>query len=254
MPPTRQQLVEAALLYGGQNALVSGLEACRRHGLRNLPGSYGVHLLVPKDRRVRSNDYVLVERTKRLPKPVIREGVPLAPLARSVLDACRRLTSHDPVRALITEAVQRGGASPRWLAYELETGSQRGTAVPRDVLEDVIAGARSVAEVDAMRVWERTGLPRPAWNVPLRDAEGAYIGTPDAWFAEVGLAWEIDSYDFHFKREDYANTVNRNARYGAAGIAVLQTLPTRLRTEPDAVVAELTAAYRATQTRAMNGP
>jgi hypothetical protein len=110
-----------------------------------------------------------------------------------------------------------------------------------------------VAEVDAMRVWERTDLPRPAWNVPLRDVEGAYIGTPDAWFAEVGLAWEIDSYDFHFTREDYANTVNRNARYGAAGIAVLQTLPTRLRTEPDAVAAELTAAYHATQTRAANG-
>src|SRR5205807_8300012 len=32
--PTRRQLVEAALLYVGADALVTGLEACRRYGLR----------------------------------------------------------------------------------------------------------------------------------------------------------------------------------------------------------------------------
>ncbi|HEX6355277.1 hypothetical protein [Actinophytocola sp.] len=213
MPPTRLQLVEAALLYGGQDTLVTGLEACQRHGLRNLPDSYGIHLLVPAGRHLHSTGNVVVERTKRFPKPVVRDGVPLAPPVRAVIDACRRLTSRDPVQALITEAVQRGRVPPAWLSLELAAGSRRGTAVPRDVLRDVIVGARSDAEVDAIRVWERTGLPRPAWNVPLRDTSGTYLGTPDAWFAEVGLAWEIDSYEFHFEREAYANTVNRNARY-----------------------------------------
>jgi hypothetical protein len=250
-PPTRRQLVEAALLYAGPKALVSGLEACRRHGLHNLPATYGVHLLIPEDHRLQSSDYVVVERTKRLPPPVVRDRVPLAPVARSVLDACRRLKHHDPIRALIIEAVQRSGVSPRWLLHELEVGSQRGTAIPRAVLRDVTEGARSVAEVDAMRVWERTDLPRPRWNVPVRDASGTYIGTPDAWFAEVGLAWEIDSYEFHFERTDYANTVSRNTRYAAAGIAVVQTLPTRLRTDPTTVAAELTAAYRAAEARTM---
>lgn len=96
-----------------------------------------------------------------------------------------------------------------------------------------------------MRVWERTGLPEPVWNVPVTDPAGNHIGTPDAWFAEVGLAWEIDSYEFHYQREDYAATVNRNTRYAAAGIVVLQTLPARLRTEPDTVATELVAAYEA---------
>ena len=251
VPPTRQQLLDAALLYAGEHALVTGLEACRRHGLRKLPDTYGIHLLVPQDRRLHSVDYVTVERTKRLPKPAGRDGVPLAPLARSVIDACRRLRDHDPVRALITEAVQRGGVSPNGLRYEVETGSSRGTAVPREVLKDVIKGARSVAEIDAMRVWELTDLPQPAWNLPLHDAAGSYIGTPDAWFADVNLAWEIDSYEFHFERADYANTVSRNARYAGAGIMVVQTLPARLRTEPEAVAAELTAAYRAASNRAM---
>lgn len=247
--PTRQQLVDAALLYGGQGAQVTGLEACRRHGLTNLPGHYGVHLLVPEERRLHSTAYVTVERTKHLPQPVIRDDVPLAPLARAVLDAARRIKHHEPVRALLTEAVQRGRVPPQWLVHELETGSQRGTAVPRAVLKDITAGARSVAEIDAMRVWERTGLPEPAWNVPLTDQDGNHLGTPDAWFAEVGLAWEIDSYEFHFHRGDYAETINRNARYAAAGIVVLQTLPTRLRTEPETVARELTAAYDAARSR-----
>jgi hypothetical protein len=247
--PTRRQLIEAALLYAGPGAVVTGLESCQRHGLRNTPAEQRVHLLVPHARKVHSGDYVIIERTTRLPKRVVREEVPLAPLARSVLDACRRFTAYDPVRALITEAVQRGRLQPRWLQHELEMGSQRGTAIPREVLKDVTAGARSIAEIDAMRVWGRTGLPRPLWNMPLHREHGEYVATPDAWFDEVGLAWEIDSFEFHFQRADYANTVSRNARYAAAGVIVVQTLPNRLRSEPDEVAAELAAAYRAAAAR-----
>lgn len=248
LPPTKRQLVEAALLYAGPGSIVSGIEACRWHGLRDLPEHHMINMLVPHGRRAISSDYVVVERTRKLPKPAVRDGVPLAPLARSVVDACRRFTSHVLTRALLTEAVQRHRLAPHWLSHELETGSQRGTAVPRAVLKDIVGGARSVAEVDAMRVWERTRLPRPVWNVALRDSRGEHVAVPDAWF-DVGLAWEIDSYEFHFQRVGYAKTVDRNARYVAAGVLVLQTLPNRLRSDPDSVAAELVAAYRAAESR-----
>jgi hypothetical protein len=248
MTPTRRQLVEAALLYAGPDSVITGLESCRWHGLRDIPSEPQIHLLVPHDHKARCVDYVIVERTTRMPQRTVRDRVSLAPLARSVLDACRRIRSHGPVRALLAEAVQRGRLAPCQLVYELEAGSQRGTAVPREVLKDIVTGARSVAEVDAMRVWERTGLPEPTWNVTLRNTQGEHIAVPDAWF-DVGLAWEIDSFEYHFKREDYANTVSRNARYAAAGVTVLQTLPSRLRDEPNSVAAELVAAYRATETR-----
>ena len=99
-----------------------------------------------------------------------------------------------------------------------------------------------------MRVWARTGLPEPAWNVSMSTAQGEHIAIPDAWF-DVGLAWEIDSFEYHFKREGYAATVSRNAKYAAAGVMVLQTLPSRLRGEPDSVAAELVAAYQAAEAR-----
>jgi hypothetical protein len=247
--PTRRQLVEAALLYGGPDAVVTGSEACRRQGLRCPSEGPLVHLLVPAGRQIKSSDYVIVERTTRLPVPVVRSGIPLAPLIRAVLDQCRRLRIPDQISALITEAVQRGRVNPHHLRRELDEGSPRGTALPREVLDKVLAGARSVAEIDAMAVWARTGLPAPDWNFELRGAGGQYIATPDAWCDEVAMAWEIDSYDFHFEKADYARTLSRNTRYTSAGVLVVQTLPTRLRTESEAVAEELRAAYRAATTR-----
>lgn len=247
--PTRRQLVEAALLYGGAGAMVTGLEACRRHGLRSAPDETTVHLLVPHERHLKSADHVVVERTIRYPRHVMQDGVPLAPLSRSVLDAARRLRAHELVRALITEAVQRRRTPPGLLLEELERGSQRGSAVPREVLKDVCGGARSVAEVDAMRVWERTGLPALEWNTDVFDGSGRFVARPDGWCDEVALAWEIDSYEYHFDRDGYDRTLQRNARYAAAGILVVQTVPRRLREEPDAVAAELVAAHHAAAAR-----
>ncbi|MFJ8916856.1 hypothetical protein [Amycolatopsis sp. NPDC102389] len=204
---------------------------------------------MPSARQISSTGYVIVERTTRMPRPAVVDGVAMAPLVRAVLDQCRRFSARDPVRALLTEAVQRGRLNPQVLSRELEAGSDRGSALPREVLRDVVRGARSVAEVDAMAVWRRTGLPEPLWNHELRDVAGRYIGTPDGYFKEVRLVWEIDSYDFHFGKEDYAKTLDRNARYAAAGIAVLQTLPSRLRSEPEEVAKELRAAYWAAEAR-----
>lgn len=244
--PTPRQAIEGALLYGGPEAILTGLQACRLHGVRGPKGDTDrVHLLVPSSRQVSSSGFVIVERTTRMPRPVAVNGILVAPLVRAVLDECRKSTTRDPVRALLTEAVQRARLNPDLLIRELEAGSDRGSALPRQVLRDVLKGARSVAEIDAMRVWQLSGLPEPLWNHQLRDENGEYIATPDGYFKEAALAWEIDSYDFHFAKKDYAKTLDRNARYAAAGIAVLQTLPSRLRSEPEVVARELRQAYEA---------
>lgn len=248
--PTRRQLVEGALVYSGDQAVITGLESCRRHGLKRVirPGE-PIHLLLPAHLKTISSGYVLVERTRRMPAPVRSDGVPLAPAVRAVLDECRRLRELPPIRALLAEVVQQLQVDPADLSTELENGSRRGTALPREALKDIHRGARSAAESDAMALCRRTGLPQPVWNVPLHDERGHYIATPDAWFDEVALAWEIDSYEFHFGQPGYASTLARNNRYAAAGVALVQTLPSRLRTEPAAVAADLISAYRSAASR-----
>lgn len=248
--PTRRQLVEGALLYAGDQAVVTGLESCRRQGLKRdaAPGE-PVHLLLPAHLKTTSSGYVLVERTTRMPTPVPAGGLTLAPVARSVLDECRRMSERAPIRALLAEAVQQLGIDPVELSTELENGSDRGSALPRDVLREITRGARSAAEAEAMAVWRRTGLPEPAWNHVLHDRHGRYIATPDAWCDEVALAWEIDSYEFHFGQPGYASTLARNNRYAAAGVAFVQTVPSRLRREPRVVASELVLAYRSAAAR-----
>ncbi len=82
-PPTRRQLVDAAILYAGAGALVTGLEATARHGLTKVPTGDAVHVLVPIDRRRLSREFVVIERTARLPDAVVRNGLPLAPVVRA---------------------------------------------------------------------------------------------------------------------------------------------------------------------------
>jgi hypothetical protein len=248
--PTSEQLVTAALLHGGAEAIVTGTEACFRHGLRPsaLPQGMGLHLLIPHERKIRSTGFVTMERTIRLPSPIVRHGVPLAPLVRATTDTARRLKRSEQVESLLIEAIQKGECSPKALLRELDHGTRRGTAVPRRLLNEWI-DIRSMAESRARMLSQRMRTPPSHWNAAIYDREGRYIGRPDALWDDVGLVWEIDSYEFHFRKSDYARTVDRNTRYTAAGLVVVQTLPSRLRDDPDGVLSDLDAAHRVADAR-----
>jgi hypothetical protein len=209
-----------------------------------LPNDNGIHMLVPHEHKLLSSEYVTIERTIRLPRAVNLRGFPLAPLVRATLDSVRRIRAEDPAVKLLIEAVQLGGCSPKELMVELNSGGQRGTALPRRILGG-IAELRSVAEFHGRRLGKELSVRPSHWNAKLYDREGRYVAQPDAWWDEVGLAWEIDSLAFHYKAAGYARTLARNNRYAAAGIAVVQTLPSDLVKNPEGVLAELEAAYRA---------
>ncbi|WP_341865676.1 hypothetical protein [Amycolatopsis regifaucium] len=208
---------------------------------------------MPADRRIATTGFVHVERTRHPPRAYVRGGLPVAPVPRAVLDAARRLTNEDEIQAMMAESVQRRFCTTGMLTDELDQAGRAGTALFRKALIPLADGARSVAEADAWHLLRRSGLPPGQWNVAIYDADGNYLATPDFWCDEVAFAWEIDSYRHHTSLEDHRATVARNARYAAAGIVVLQTLPSRLRTEPDVVLGELRAAFRAAQGRPRQG-
>ena len=143
--PTPDQLVIAGLLYAGPDAVVTGLHAARRHGVRRGPEPGGrLHLLVPHGRRPAGARYVDIERTHRMPSAVLRSGVPLAPVQRAVVDGARRLDSPREITELIADAVQRGLCTVSELGSEVEAAQRRGTALPRAVLRDVSIEVRAV--------------------------------------------------------------------------------------------------------------
>lgn len=239
-PPSREQLIQAALRYAGRGSVLTGHDALQLHGIRSARPGGMVHVLIPAHRQVRSADTVAIERTMRLPQATITQGFPVAPLERAVLDAARRMLLLDSVRAIVAESVHRGHIAPQRLLDELTAGSSRGSALVRRVLGEVSDGVRSVAEAHARRLVAGSRLPQPVWNVTLVGADGEPLGAVDAWWDDVALAWEIDSYESQLAH--YAAKMKRGAKLTAAGVMVMYTTPSRISKEPKAVADELRQA------------
>lgn len=247
--PTQRQRRTAALRYCGDEALLTGRAALAEHGYSTSESTADVHILIPHSRRLQSVGFLTVERTARMPDAVLRGNLACSPLPRALLDAVRRIRDTTTVRAMIAEVVQRGDATPPELMTELNRGSRRGTSIPRRVLEEVLAGAHSVAEIDARDLWRHSGLPEMLANHDIEDEQGRFLARPDGWFDDVALAWEIDSHNWHLSPEDHEHTLARRARLQAAGVIVLSSLPRDLRLNPARTVAHLRAHYELARSR-----
>ncbi len=232
--PSRRQWLRAALLHAGPDAMVTGLDAARTHGLRRGELAEDVHVLIPAHRQVRSVRGIRVERTKRPPTPVLRDGLPVAPLDRCVLDAVRRLRDRGQIAALLTEAVQRRMILPQTLRAELDAGSRRGSGTPREVLGAIDDGVRSPAELDVRTWWnEHLELGTMRWNVRLFDGAGHQLGIADAFDDEIGLVAQLDSTEHHFMTPDQVIETERQHRaYRSAGLHVIGIRPNRVRLDP----------------------
>lgn len=243
--PTRRQRLQGALAYAGQDAMLTGVCGLARMGVRNVPDTYDLHVLITHDRRRVSTDAVIVERSRRLPQPQFVDGLPCAPIARACIDAARRMRDRRAVRALIAEVVQRGRTSVAKLACEIRDAQIRGTALPRSVIREVSAGIRSVAEAEVRDTLRTAGIPEPVWNRNLYDIHGKWLARPDAVWLDVGVVLEIDSLEWHLSPAAYRHTQERHRRMTAAGLLVIHVTPGTVRQEPEGFLADVRATLTA---------
>jgi hypothetical protein len=231
--PSRRQRLRAALTYAGPDAVVTGVDAMRAHGI-DVPETPDVVVLVPVTRRLTSRSFLTVERTTRPPDAVWSAKLPYAPLARATLDAARRVPDQNHLRSLLTSAV--GRCSVEELRAELDAGSQRGSAAVRALLTDRLAGASEVVPAAismARRLVRAASLPSPHWQAPVWDRAGMLLTLADAWWDEVSLAWDVGT---RLRRVDQHTAA-------AAGVTLMRTDPQRLRDDPAGVTEALMAAY-----------
>lgn len=197
---TSRQLRRAALLYAGTAhpylPVLAGATAAEQHGLRAVPQSSHVEVLVTTPRHVRSCGFVVVRHTRR-PDPRFRyvNGLPVGSVERSVADACRRLDRLADVRALVAESVQRGLTTTDRLANELVAGERRGSHLLSVTLAEISVGVRSAPEAEIRRIVLGTGLPEPGWNVEVV-VDGVRLACGDAVWADVRLVL-VDSREWH---------------------------------------------------------
>jgi hypothetical protein len=238
----RQRLV-AALLVAGDGALVTGLAACQLYGLDRVPEHEEVHVLLEHGTRHRSEGFLLVERTTRMPTARVLGGIRCAALPRALLDGARRLTRIDDVRALLCEAVQRRLVTVTALRAEIEAGSCRGAALVRTVIVELEDGIRSAAEA-----WLRElvagmeDFPAVHWNTEVRRDDGSFLACVDGLVAGVALVIELHSFAHHADLETFDATMRRQAELAAAGFVVVTVTPKELRDDPRGVERKLRAA------------
>jgi hypothetical protein len=197
--------------------------------------------------------FVRIQRTTRMPdRPQEIDGLRWAPAARAVGDAARCAADLRDVRALVADAVQRRKCTVEQLAGELRAGPAQGSAALRVALAEVADGIRSVAEGDLRKLISKGRLPEPMYNPRLFIGE-EFIGSPDAWWADAGVAGEVDSREWHLSPADWERTQARHARMSVHGILVLHYAPRRIRSDPAGVVAEIGKALAAGRQRGQLG-
>jgi hypothetical protein len=236
--PTVTQNQVAALLYGGPDSVITGPAAIRLHQLRS-PEQNMIDLLIPWEAKRQSTGFVRIHRTTRMPEFYTTGPIRFARVGRAVADASHAFTSLDDVRAVVAEAVQRRACTVAEIAIELQEGPMRGTRHLRTALAEVSAGARSAAEAKFMRRLQRSDLPMPEFNVTLVAADGTFIAEVDAWWAEPGVAAEVDSVEYHFYRSDWLKTDARHGRMLKYGILPHHFAPSRIDAEWDKIYDEL---------------
>lgn len=239
--PSLLQQMSAAQLYGGDGSVLTGGAALTKHGF-DRTGS-DVHLLVPATMRRASTSFVRVERTTRLPEPVLRGRLSVAPLPRALVDAARGTRSVDVCLRLFARAIQRGATDLDAIVRELGDGPRRhgasGWAAARQLADD----AHSIAEVQAQKLYATSELPKMVYNRDIFGPDGEFLGRPDGWIDPVCLGWQIDSFAHHLSPADHAKTLRRRAEMERAGAIMVAHLPQQIRDDPMAVLADLHAAY-----------
>lgn len=243
---TLHQQQVAALLYGGEESALTGDIAARWHGLERRDMK-AIDVLVPASERRQSRSFVRITRTRRMPQDLeVKGAVRVVPAARAVADAARAATRLDDARAIVSSGLQRNRCSFQELMTELEEGPSAGSKFLGIALTEVSNGARSNAEIDLHKLIDRSELEKPLYNASIYTEDHVFIAQADTWWQRAGVAGEVDSWKYHFKKAaDYAATQKRHNRMESYGINVQHWLPHVIWNDSETVLEDLGRAIEA---------
>jgi hypothetical protein len=255
-PLTSEQRRIVASLYLGDDCQITGPSALHWYGFRHVPATDRVHALVPHERRRRSTGPVLVMRTRELDPRARAAGLyQVASPARASVDAARTVSDLTFVRAILTEAVQRGHTDVTAISDELRRAKRSRTALANRVLGELLDGARSSPEAELRSLVRASHrLPPALWNPILVTHDGTRLPSPDGYLAQAGLAIEVDSVEHHLGGEDLVRTLDRGNILSRYGILVLHFTPTEIRSSPRRVLRMIEATYRQRTENAVTVP
>lgn len=223
VPETGRQAAMAAVLWAGDNAVVSHLSAAVLWRLDGVVTSR-VEVTVPYE-RARRHAHVRVHRSRALHALDcdVVDHVPVTSVARTIVDIAGVLDSEALERA-VEDAFHRGLCKPAFLRWRLnELGGTGRVGVPRlrTVLEERgrDGALESALEVKVWRLIGVSDLPRPVRQYRTR-ADGRWYRLDFAW-PDARVALECDGFDAHGRRVAFERDRARSAALAAAGWRVI---------------------------------
>lgn len=225
---TERDRYDAALLYAGRGAALSGAAALRASGVRGVAEPRTVLVLVPPDNRAESTGWVRIRATGR---PIRIErwiGPRRVEVARATADQALSTRSLAEARALVARVVQQGRCTVEELGTELDEGPRQGSAFLRLALAEVGSGAESAPEAEAAAILRAAGVAGFVQNATLLLPNGTHRRVDFYWPA-LRAVLEIDSVEWHFTTEDWARTWDRHLQLTTAGYSVIHRPPSALR-------------------------
>ena len=203
-------MVDGALLYAGPQSMLSAAGALKIYDL--LPKWPARLLVLAPSTTFRRHpcEWLHVRPTARLPEAYLQHDLPrLAPVARAVADHALELDYLDDVRAITARAVQRRLCTPADLRFELEAGPRNRSALLREAVPDIEAGAWSAPEARAGRALRRAGLGPFEQNAPIQRPCGRFYYADFLW-RELRAILELDSRTHHFEGPEWEATMERD--------------------------------------------
>jgi very-short-patch-repair endonuclease len=221
----------AALLYAGDDAVISHESAAALWGLASSPSFVAITLI---DRHIRSQPGVVVHRVKGLDLRDVRihNGFPVTSPARTLIDCAStpaidgllnearvlKLVTNDAIRATMDRCPGRKGIGQlrRLLESEQETGF-----------------TRSEAERILKRLIRQAELELPVFNTRVMGVE------VDALWAPPKVVIEVDGYHAHGHYGAFQRDRVKANRLVGAGYVVLRFTWPQLTAKPLLVVATI---------------
>jgi hypothetical protein len=239
-----QRLVVAALACGGGRlAVLAGLTALTRQGMRGYR-SRRVQVLLPWQRRdFDPPPWVEVHRTRRLSHLEWdrRATPPYTLAARSLIDAAQWATTDDDAAAIVAAGYQqRLVTGDDVLAALARLSRVRRRRLIGEVAADAAGGSHSLPEVAFLRGCRHARLPVPSRQAVRKDRSGRrrYL---DAYFEEYGVHVEIDGGQHTDVRNWWADMRRQNDLW-VAGDVLLRFPAHVIRGRPDEWVPQLRRA------------
>lgn len=244
--PTRDDWALVGLEITGRQAALSGWDAVRTAGLGATSPPSPEVLVLDHDGEHRVIGRVRIRPTGRPYRtsllPAEHPTLPYLPVvhpARAIADTALYYRTFAPVRALVTSSVQKGRCRPAELSAELDEGPRNGSGHLRRALSDVLDGALSIAEAQAVDILRRSPVPAFELNVDVIDASGRLIATVDVLWRKLRAVVEIDSRTYHFEEEHWQGTLDRHNKLNGTTLALGHYSPRQIRSNPRAFATQV---------------